>query len=311
MPDGELVRIGIIAMTLVVEAGIPLLLLFPRTRVAGVGIGLFFHYILGINIFHDFSGMIFALYLLFLPVNFVDEASRLWDRLSSRIRVGHAIKKMTSNSVPVGAWITVAVTVILLATGNTWKMLHPLFLAIWLAYGVLCMAAFATIVWSGYRRFVYDGAHYRMHPVLAALPVLVLLNGLLPYAGLKTENSFAMFSNLRTEGGKSNHLFIPASAQLFGYQRDLVTITRSSDTYLQGLAERSVFVPFYTLSEHVQRRAKYGIKNIEVVYSRGGVEYSLSNAEADPELLRPHSWLERKLLVFREVDAGVLQMCKH
>jgi hypothetical protein len=77
------------------------------------------------------------------------------------------------------------------------------------------------------------------------------------------------------------------------------------------MAERSVSVPFYTLSEHVQRRAKYGIKNIEVVYSRGGVEYSLSNAEADPELLRPHSWLERKLLVFREVDAGVLQMCKH
>jgi hypothetical protein len=311
MPDGELVRIGIIAMTLVMEAGIPLLLLFPRTRLAGVGAGLFFHYILGINIFHDFSGMIFALYLLFLPLNFVDEARRIWDRLSLQKRVRDAVQRLESNSIPVGAWITVAVTVVLLATGNTWNMLHPLFLAIWLAYGVLCMVAFATVVWSGQRHFVYDSPQYRMHAVLAVLPVLVLLNGLLPYVGLKTENSFAMFSNLRTEGGKSNHLFIPVSAQRFGYQRDLVTVSRSSDAVLQGLAERSVAVPFYTFSEHIQQRSRYGMKNIEVVYSRAGVEHSLSNAEGEPELLQPHSWLERKLLVFREVDTGLLQMCKH
>ena len=311
MPDGELVRIGIIAITLIAEAGIPLLLLFSRTRVAGVGTGLFFHYILGINIFHDFSGMIFALYLLFLPSNFVDEARQVWDRLLSRIRVDGAIQRLAASSIPVGAWITVGVTVILLATGNTWKMLHPLFLAIWVVYGVLCIAAFTATVWSGVRNFAYDGPQYRMHSVLAALPVLVLLNGFLPYIGLKTENSFAMFSNLRTEGGRTNHLFIPVSAQWFGYQRDLVTVSRSSDVYLQGLADRSVAVPFYTFSDHVQRMARYGAKNIEVVFSRGGVEHSLSNAEADPELLRPHSWLQRKFLVFREVDTGVHQMCKH
>ena len=311
MPDSELVRIGIIGMTLVVEAGIPLLLLSPRTRVAGVGIGLFFHYVLGINIFHDFSGMIFALYLLFLPSNFVDEARQGWDRLSSWVRVDRAVQRLKSSPVPVGVWITVAATVVLLATGNTWSMLHPLFLVIWVVYGVVCIAAFAAIVWWAHGRFVYSGRQYRMQAVLVALPVLVLLNGFVPYVGLKTENSFAMFSNLRTEGGKSNHLFIPVSAQWFGYQRDLVTVSRSSDVYLQGLAQRAVSVPFYTLSEHIQRRARHGMKNIEIVYSRGGVERSLSNAESDPELLRTHSWLERKFLVFREVDTGTLQMCKH
>ena len=62
---------------------------------------------------------------------------------------------------------------------------------------------------------------FRPWPVLL-VPLLTGLNGCSPYLGLKTETAFAMYSNLRTEGGQSNHLLVPAGVQLFGFQQDLV-----------------------------------------------------------------------------------------
>ena len=45
--------------------------------------------------------------------------------------------------------------------------------------------------------------------------------GLAPHVGLKNVQSYAMFSNLHTGRGASNHLFVPASWQVFDYQKDL------------------------------------------------------------------------------------------
>jgi hypothetical protein len=64
------------------------------------------------------------LYLLSLPSNFVDEAKRLWHRLSSWIRVDDAVQRLRLDSMPVGTWVTVGVAATLLATGNTCNMLH-------------------------------------------------------------------------------------------------------------------------------------------------------------------------------------------
>ena len=311
LPDGEIVRLGVVSMTLLVELGIPVLLLFRRTRVAGVALGLLFHYVLGINIFHDFSGMIFALYLLFLPSNFVDEARTWWKEASARLGLNAIQLRLSASALSPGVWVTLGVIGALLVTRNTWSMLHPIFLAIWIVYGALCILTFGAIVWSRSQSFAYPPSAFRIHRGLWIVPFLVVVNGIVPYVGLKTENSFAMFSNLRTEGGTTNHLLIPVSAQIFGYQKDLVTVLRSSDVYLQGLADRAVAVPFYTLREHVSRRRRSGVKNVDVVYIRAGVEQSIRNAETNPELSSPHSWLERKFLVFREVDSGAHQMCKH
>ena len=67
--------------------------------------------------------------------------------------------------------------------------------------------------------------------VLGIFPLVV--NGLSPYLGLKTESTFTMFSNLRTEGGYWNHLVVPASVRVFGYQDQLMRITGSNDPTLQ------------------------------------------------------------------------------
>ena len=64
-------------------------------------------------------------------------------------------------------------------------------------------------------------------PALLIFPVLVLFHGFSPYLGLRTVPAFSMYSNLRTEGGLTNHWFMPSRAlRVAGFQEDLVTRAR-------------------------------------------------------------------------------------
>jgi hypothetical protein len=53
---------------------------------------------------------------------------------------------------------------------------------------------------------------------------MVICLGLTPYLGIRTYPALAMFSNLRTEGGLSNHAFIRDDLDFLGWQRDYVTV---------------------------------------------------------------------------------------
>jgi hypothetical protein len=308
-PDGEFARLFVIASTLIIEAAIPILLAFQRTRIAAVALGLAFHYLLGVNIYHDFSGMIFALFLLFLPSNFAERAAEWWKII--RIRLLEALPSLRrAETVPAGLWGTLMVIAVLLATGNTWQMLHPVFFAIWVIYGIIVATSFVWIAYSQRAHFYYAGGEFRSPAVLLLVPVLVLCNGFAPYVGLKTRNSFAMFSNLRTEGGNSNHLFIPISLQVFDFQKDLVTIQSSNIYDLQQTANRRKAVPYYVVRHRVSTLATRGKRDLQVIYTRNGVQFTLKNAELDPELSVPYPWVWRKFLTFKEVHLGPREMCR-
>jgi hypothetical protein len=65
---------------------------------------------------------------------------------------------------------------------------------------------------------------------MMVFPVLLILFGLTPYLGLRTAGNFSMFSNLRTEGPRSNHLLLGGNPlKRWGYQEDVVEITRIRD----------------------------------------------------------------------------------
>jgi hypothetical protein len=54
-------------------------------------------------------------------------------------------------------------------------------------------------------------------------PVLLLLHGITSYVGLRTAGNFSMFSNLRTEGARSNHFLLRSNPlKLWSYQEDVV-----------------------------------------------------------------------------------------
>ena len=70
LPDGELLRVGLIYATLLVETAIPLLLAIRVTRGAGILLGMAFHLLLSFNPisgFYNFSSMLIPLFLLFAP----------------------------------------------------------------------------------------------------------------------------------------------------------------------------------------------------------------------------------------------------
>jgi hypothetical protein len=144
------------------------------------------------------------------------------------------------------------------------------------------------------------------YPSLAIVPVLLFLCGFAPYIGLKTETSFSMFSNLRTEGDKTNHLFIPTILQIFDFQKDLVEVTSSSDEFLQQLADNRQVIPYFEFKDHVTPR-----KDVSVSFIRGGAEFTYSQIRDSSELSRGIPYFLRKILYFRPIDKDGPQKCIH
>jgi hypothetical protein len=136
--------------------------------------------------------------------------------------------------------------------------------------------------------------------------VLALLNGLSPYLGLKTESSYTMFSNLRTEGGEWNHYLLPRQLQVFGFQDDLVSILRSNDPYLMRLAAGGYRLPPLELQRHIALHP-----DAALVYETRAGRFASRRAADDPRLTRPTHTLLTKLLIFRPVPAPERNECLH
>jgi hypothetical protein len=145
------------------------------------------------------------------------------------------------------------------------------------------------------------------HLSFAILPVVVFLNGLSPYLGLKTENSYAMFSNLRTEGNISNHYIMPTSFQIFDFQKDMVEIVSSSDPRLQLLANENKLMVFFSFKNYVAQ-----VRPERIEYIRNGQNHTflLSSTDSGEPLLKSNPIL-KKLLNFRTISKTEPQPCSH
>ena len=129
------------------------------------------------------------------------------------------------------------------------------------------------------------------------LPVLVVLNGSSPYLGLKTETSFAMFSNLRTIGGLSNHLLVGAGVQVFDYQK----IYWQADASGEPIGEP---VLHYQVRQFVEQNPSK-FESARLVQHDG---QSLINAEA---LGGSPSYFEKKFFLFQSLQLGPTVSCSH
>ena len=286
-----------IYLTLAAEAAIPLLLCWAPTRNAGILLGLLFHAVVGFNPiseFYNFSSMIFALLFLFAsprldagwPTRRFFESAR-WEGMpfsgKSSLAVGAAV---------MGVGLLVVLND-LIATPT------ELVLPLWGLYSAGLILLFVLLPKERLRR----GPHSRsgLGPC-CLVPLLTGLNGCSPYLGLKTETAFAMYSNLRTEGGQSNHLLVPAGVQLFGFQRDLIEIKDSSSGFLASLAQRKLMLPFFEVRAVLQQHP-----NTSLTYER----HASPSAPPSTQLRQPIPWPLRKLLYFRPVALSGRQPCFH
>jgi len=130
-----------------------------------------------------------------------------------------------------GAWVLVAIAV----SFGPDRLLSAVRLgvqALMLIYAtLLAVVLVRALTFDGppaYRR----GAFRLAHPGWALGPLLAVLLASSPYLGLRTQDTFTMYSNLQTEDGQWNHALLPDGVQIFSLQDDLVRIVASSDPLL-------------------------------------------------------------------------------
>lgn len=316
VPDGEWTWWPTIVGTLAIELAIPLLFLSRRTRSLGLVIGLVFHHFLALHPhggIYSFSGLLFALYALLLP-----DASLRW--IGARWQAAPLAVRIVGPLGIVGGFAaTLFMQLSAYRGGQGFMAANAIGYAAWAPVAVLIAGAYVVglSVASRQNPGVADAT---MGPELPAsggpwrplwiLPLLVVLNGACPYLDLKTTTAFSMFSNLRTEDGHNNHLFLPR-LPLFGYQDDLVEVREANDPRLAGLARSGDLLPWFEF----RRIASTTRPGTVIRCRRNGEELVLRRDDPSPEsreAFTPHPWWMAKLLVFRPIRPfGEPMTCRH
>jgi hypothetical protein len=294
MPDAGIL---VIWLTVLVELGLPVLLLLPRTRLAGIAIATGFHVVMALAGYPRFSATGIALLSLFLPA----EAFRNWFAREAGERW----------------WVPAVVGRILVAVGllsvaltaTTWD--GPVFLSLQLFLSAVLLAAVVR-AWSSSAPLPWvlatgPRAGWRQPALL--VPLLLVLIAAQPYLGLPTDRALGMYSNLRTEGGVSNHFLVPAAWQVFPYQRDLVEVHTSSAPAIRALAERGLAVPFEELRARLTEVLRRSPEDIALSYQRGGRVLSVPSVRVDADLAVPITRIQMMVFRFRPVEVNGPRAC--
>jgi len=301
-----------IGATLVAEGGLPVLLTLRKTRHAGLLVAAAFQFIVGVAIFYSFQATMMALLFLFVPRDFPARAENLWQALGPKRGWIVGIAVAVGGVVP--ALVAVSVWQPDLTLAENLEQAKPAFRGVfWLAWwGMLPLLGISAWLLRDCRETISARALVRPERQwLWVFPLLVLLNGVTPYLGLKTEFSFAMYSNLRTEGGVTNHLLVPGPLSFADYQIDLVQVEESSDPWLEDVVARGYPIPWVMLKRRVWETDAEGAGALAVTYVRHGARRVVPDAHSDPELMEAPSYLERKLLNFRMILPADANRCEH
>jgi hypothetical protein len=286
-------------VTVIIELSIPVLLLNGRTRIFGVVLGLGFHSLIALDRLHlfvDFSSVLAALFVLFLPARFAMSALGFLKGKGVRLLI---------------LWTTVAGLVLMAQWIGSNNFAYFVFLEgslfIWYVFDATMLLG--VVIWlARYREsalerpFTIQGKG----PVwLTVVPALLVLNGLLPYFELRTAYVYTMYSNLRMVAGQSNHFIVRSSLPLSDRQADLVKIVASSDPGLSSYVTGSYLLPWDLFRAYLAKHPEEA-----VIYERGGKRYVVDLASDYSELVTPPPLLVRKLLALRAVDAGDKARCQ-
>ena len=296
---------AVIVSTAVIELSIPWLLLFRRTRAFGVVVGLAFHSILALDKTHqffDFSSVLAALFILFLPT-----ASGRW--------LGERVGSVRARLVLRDEWTPTVVRIALVAVPVMAGMAvvldrltpHEALLVGWTSWQLCALALLgATLLFLRQRPPAPARHALRLgHVAYLLVPLLVFLNGLTPYLELKTGFGWNMYANLRTVDGESNHFIVRRTLPLTDVQSDLVVIVRSDDTGLQRYADEGYSLTWQQLRSYLSSHP-----SAQVTYTRGSAVVALQHASDDPELVQPLPLWQRKVQLFRAVDEQSPERCR-
>ena len=301
MPVFDGLRYLTIYGTLATEALLPILLAARKTRALGVLLGTAFHITLALHpnpYIMSFTTMLFGAYTLFWPEPWIRATMGAWRNSSMGSLMAH--RGLLVLLAAAGLFSMVVLVMAAVDGGiNETSVIDVLSrvapVTVWLIGLIYCAIA---LTWVSTRllRQPMPGEplllQMRRTPA-AVLVIIVALNGLPPYLGIRDQSSLAMFSNLRTSGGSTNHLFMPVSIRLSDRQDDIVVLGESNDDNLSDFREAGYDMTWFEFRRHL---AKQGC-GFTVTYTRNGVTETLSlPIDANHEAFVPPPWWLRKLL---------------
>ena len=290
--EGFVARVLIWA-TVVIEASVPIALMWRRTRYFGVLLGTVFHTLISFDLdqhFYDFTAVLIALFVLFLPDRSIGSISEQLAEITRR--------KLVPSGLLVGMVGVLVLLSVFPLTPTTAFILSRLPFVFWVPFSLLWIAAVVRARAPG------AALSWRTGMAGAAVVVLTVLNGLTPYTELKTAYSFNMYANLVTSQGESNHFVVRSTLPLRDGYEGPVEILESSDEGLERYRDEGYLVAFPQLRQYLSIRPDVGL-----TYRRDGEVTVLAQASLRPELVDPGPWWWR-FLPLRAIDTRNPPLCQ-
>ena len=310
---------GAIWGSLLFEFGIPILLMIPKTRVLGFFSAVWFH--LWLSMHHaagifSFSSIILALLYLFLPVGGWKELMSLFDSQLRKLGGGDIGKgkKRIAAFVTICFFTTLFIQIYLyLSQGRSYEVFskaNRVGYCAFVTWGLWLGICYLIATVKGRKTENF----FPQRPVMTLAWIgllLILINGASPWLGGKTQTSFSMYSNLRSEG-KGNHVFLKR-IDLLPYQKNLIkVISAEPDLFdpsnnpkgINNFANQGHRVfPYFELRRALSTTAgdfsvSYEQDSEVKVISRKG-----DTITGDKNLLQPIPLIARKFLWFRRLNA--------
>lgn len=299
------------------EIGIPILLYIPKTRYFGFLAAVWFHLWLAIHPaagIYSFSSLVLAELFLFLPISWGKQLQEIWNAQLRWVGRGDIERgRKFAKGFVVAVFFTALITqgALYLLIERSYEVFHT-------ANRVGCTVFFMWGGWigacyliAGLRGRIFNSRlPNRFHLNWACIGLLfVLTNGIYPWIGGRTQTSFSMYSNLRSEG-EGNHVFLKR-VDLLPYQKDMVEVLESEpNIFAPGSRPRGI-QQFANIDHHIipyfefRRLLSEMEGDVSVTYTRGGEEFLLSRKDGiivgDTEAFEPIPLLKRKFLWFRRL----------
>lgn len=286
---------GMIA-TVVIETLIPLCLFIRPLRLIGVFIGLGFHLILSIRLYPsmaEFPTLLFAVYFLALPDTTIPMLRELWSKVREKDWFIPARKAV----VLFLAWWFFLLPMVFQWPAQGEKLLFThddIWSYSWIIYIVVYFIAIIYLLKRTRGGFHEPPDIQWIQPknaIIYIVPILIFLNGLTPYLGIKNKGSWNMYSGLRTEAGYTNHLFMP-NINITPYMKEICIVdsnTSVARTYFTG----ELFT-YYHLLNFANNHPDDKIR-----FMMDGEFYQLDPISDYPEFYREMTFLEKLIPMIR------------
>jgi hypothetical protein len=287
LPDGGMLAVLTVMTVVAIELSVPVLLVVPRTRALGVALAAAFHYVISLDLaqhFYDFTAVIV-----------VGLATFAHDDVTAPIGAWFRRRRATTAVVLTAVW-AVLLALVVLPLGTAMVVLARAGIhVLWIPLG-------AAVVWLALRG-VGRPAAVAMRPAPAAAVVLlalVVVNGLLPYVGVKTAFGWNMYANLVTVDGRANHLIVGPQAEVVAPR--YVEVTATTDERLRAYVGSAWAVPERNLRHHLTTHPD---ATVTFVRSDGTTVSGTGR-----ELGRPMPEVVRRLAPLRSVDRSTPARCQ-